>query len=392
MKNKVIKLLAVVSSMAITACATSTPSSSLSSTSSKEVPDSSSVSEETSSSSTSSESKPTSSSSTKTYPTIDELDGTPKSKEYVEKGYKPLFKDLNHKQGYIVTKGSYGPGESPYHDERLDLYPQDTKQPEWTIAQWGTRFDLIGSGFYDGHSHTTDESGLVHTIKSMGSGYTPAKKLIINSENGEVYLESNCRVEYLQDRTGSEPWVHLLLSQDFSNDLTFVNTLSSLYMDASYTVNFCEDKTYGTVNPNAHAAQLVYFVTVQNRNMASKDYGKYIWFGMPLWDNRDAGKFANRGYVAHDAGTDTLIYSPAGTYYFHETGGYVPELNQKARARMDILPIIKNAFNEAKNKGYLGTTKWEELALGGMNFGFEVPGTYNIGATIHDIGVYAKKA
>jgi hypothetical protein len=399
MKNKVLKLLAVVSSMAITSCNTASSSSTslLPSTSESSVEESSS-SEETSSTSsesseeisTSSSESSSSSSSEEVKPNLDALDGTPMSKDYISRGYTPLFKDLNHKHGYIVSKTTYGPGESPHYDyDYLKLYEDDYKKPAWTIAQWNSRFDLKGTDALSGYTHDKDSTGLVHTITSKGNGVKPGKKMIINSQNGEIYLEANCGVEYLKDRTGTEPWVHLLLSQDFGNDLRFVSKLSSLYLDASYTIHSCEDKTYGVVNPNAHAAQLVYFVTIQNRNMASKDYGKYIWFGMPLWDNRNAGGKAG-SYIAHDAGTDTLIYAPGSTYYFHDSSGLLPKVGERARARADILPIVKTAFAEAKQKGYLGTTTWEELAIGGMNFGYEVPGTYDISATVHDIGVYYK--
>jgi hypothetical protein len=151
----------------------------------------------------------------------------------------------------------------------------------------------------------------------------------------------------------------------------------------------CEDKSFGVANPSCHAAQLVWFITIQNRNKASKDYGKYIWYGMPLWDNRSVGKI-NNATSHHDAGTDTLIYSMGGRHYLSETNGAIPQVGVRSRACADVYPIIKSAFAEAISKGYLGTTQWQDLAIGGMNYGFEVPGTYNIAASMHDVGVYYK--
>ena len=377
MKTKYILLLSTLMSICLASCNPSNlPSDS----------DSPSISETESSNSESSN-------DSETNLNIDDFNTTPKSEEYRKQGYYTLFKDINHKYGYIVTKPSYGAGESPYHSEYLKLYPEKTRTPSWTIAQWSSRFDIMGKDANSGYTHETDETGLIHTITSKGGEryyeQYPGKKVIINSMDGSLYFESNCGVEYLQDRTGSEGWVHLLMSQDFDDRLVFIKDLKSLMLETNYKVTKFEDMTYGKVNPNAHAAQFVFYITIQNRNKSSVDYGKYIWFGLGLWDNRSVNKFTSI-YSAHDAGTDTLIYSPGSTDFMKTNSGRIPKVGVDAQAKVDILPIVQKAYEDGIKKGYLGTTKWEELAIGGMNFGFEVPGTYNIGTEIKDIGIYYK--
>ena len=59
-------------------------------------------------------------------------------------------------------------------------------------------------------------------------------------------------------------------------------------------------------------------------------------------------------------------------------------------ARIDVVDIAHQAYELALERGYLGETKFEDLAIGGMNFGFEVPGTYNIGVEFESIGIYTK--
>jgi hypothetical protein len=55
-----------------------------------------------------------------------------------------------------------------------------------------------------------------------------------------------------------------------------------------------------------------------------------------------------------------------------------------------VLEAAMEAFKTAKERGYLGDTEWEDLYIGGMNFGFEVTGTYNVAAMIDSVGVYYK--
>lgn len=326
-------------------------------------------------------------------PTIDDIDGTEQIHKYELLGYSPIYKDNNYKDGYIVTKPTYGAGESPYHSNYLKFY-NNTKRPTWGLAQWNSKYDLLGSGENDGYTLTTDDSGLVHTITSKGKivngKEVPAKVITIDSKTGEVYLECNCSVEYDQPRTGSEGWVHLLHEQGFDSDLTRVGGCSSIIMESEYTVEKCINKTGSAYNTNVHAAQLVWYITIQNRrgdHSTNPDYGKYIWFGICMYDNRNDGKSFGM-YRAHDAGTDTLIYSLSSDQLF--ANGKCPTVGQKAKISVDIVPIARDAFDYAKANGYLGNTQFEDLYIGGTNYGYEVPGTFDIATTIHSINIFKK--
>lgn len=325
---------------------------------------------------------------------IDDFNTTPKASEYEQKGYKALYQDLNFKKGFKISKAFYDSGEPPHYEEKINLYEKYEQEPPiWTIAQWSSNFDIM----IDGYNLNRSNDGLVNEIVSNGKlvygEEVPAKRVQVDSRDGSIYLESNCQVEYTQPRVSSDPWVHLLLEQSFGNngnELVFIKDLKSLYVEANYTIEKFEDIMGETANPNVHAAQLVWFITIQNRNINSSGYGRYIWFGIPLWDNRSVGK-QTAVYSAHDKGTDTLIYSMASSDYLKYNGGVIPDINEKAKAKVDILNIVTNAFNNAKDKGYLANTNFEDLAIGGTNFGFEMPGTYNIGVKIDDLGVYYLK-
>lgn len=325
--------------------------------------------------------------------TIDDFNDTEQIKKYAELGYKPIYKDTNFKTGYRVTKSFYGAGESPYHDKPLKYYTS-TKPTQWTLAQWNSRYDILGEDENSGYTISTDETGFIHTLTSKGKVLNgkevPGKIVRTNTMTGEVYMESNCSVEYDSPRTGSEGWVHLLHEQDFSDDLTQVSKCTSIVMEAEFTVNKCVNKTGSAYDTNKHAAQLVWYITLQNRtgnHSTNPYYGKYIWFGIPLFDNRFEGKSIGI-YRAHDAGTDTLIYSlPSGDVF---ENGYCPRIGEKAVARVDIIKRVKEAMTYAKENGYLEGTEYEDLYISGTNYGYEVPGVFDIATTINAINIFKK--
>ncbi len=328
--------------------------------------------------------------------TINDCKTTEQINEYKELGYSPLFQDTNFKKGFRVTKTFYGSGESPYHDDEkinfYDLYPSASSY-DWTIAQWSSQYDLMKE---NGKSITSDESGLVHTITSQGKtvngAFVPAKQVICDSQTGEITLTANASVEYEKARVSSDPWVHLLFEQStFKLDGSYVNLSSSksIVMEADYEVTKCEDKMNGEANANVHAAQLVWYVTLQNLNKSSKGYGKYIWFGLNLFDNRSAGQTTTL-YSQYDVGTSTGIYSPSSSLYLDSNNGRIPTVGKRVKAKIDLLSITQTAYEEGKKKGYFDDTEYEDLCLGGMNFGYELPGTYDISSKFYGINIFAK--
>lgn len=352
-------------------------------------PPSNSISESNSASlSTSSSTSP--STSIEDDKTILDYNTTAKNEAFKKRGYTPLFKDSNFANGFRITKTDTAAEGGPYHSEYLRHYSETSlKTPSWTMCQWGSKYD-----FYQNYNEVSSADNLEFTYTSKGGkniagSFVPAKKLSFNSKTGSVYLECNAEVEYETPRGGSDPWVHVLLEQDFGDNLVNVNACESLIMEAQFEIKKFEDKMGSDFNAGLHAAQVVWYVTLQNRNRESADYGKYIWFGINLWDNRSAGQVTNL-YAQLDGGTSSFIYNPSSRLYYADNNFRLPEVNQKITASLDISDIARSAYNLAIQRGFLGTTQYEDLYVGGMNFGFEVPGTYNIGVEWDDIGVYYK--
>lgn len=308
---------------------------------------------------------------------------------YKNIGYMSLFGDSNFRNGFRVSKNITNGEGGPYHGDPLKHFDNDIN-PSWTLCQWGSNYDIYDKGYSKEVSADEKEITYISEGKNVNGNFVPAKKFGVNTETGAIYLESNTEVEYERPRNDGEPWVHLLFEQDFSNNLVQVASLDSLAMSATYEITKFEDKMNGQANTNRHAAQLVWYITLQNRNPESSSFGNYIWFGLNLWDNRSSGK-STPLYAAHDGGTSTFIYNPASSAYLMENDGNLPVPNRKVTARLEVLNVARTAFDLAKSRGYLGNTEYEDLYVGGMNFGFEIPGTYNFGVKFDSIGVFAKE-
>jgi len=323
--------------------------------------------------------------------TLDDCNGTERSKHYGNLGYISGYNDINFKKNLRITKTDFTES-TPYHGSPVVLHDKySSSTPNWTMAQWGTRYDIKNTASdLGGHTLNKSDDGLINTITSKGKTVNgiviPAKVLSLNSYTGEIYMESNCSVEYETPREGYEPWVHLLLESNLTKEKS-LSQMTSCVMEADYEVNYCDNKTGEAYNPNVHAAQLVWYITLQNLNNKSAEYGKYIWFGVSLFDNRDAGKETSL-YYAFDAGTGTAIYNLGSSYYMKDKK--IPTVGERKTALIDIRPYVEEAFNIAKKDGYFETTVFTDLYLGSSNFGYEVPGTFDISSTIHSINVYYK--
>ena len=56
-------------------------------------------------------------------------------------------------------------------------------------------------------------------------------------------------------------------------------------------------------------------------------------------------------------------------------------------ARLDLLPLIRRGVAAMQAKGQFVHTMPEDLELTGMNFGWEVPGTFDAGLQIRNLSI-----
>ena len=115
----------------------------------------------------------------------------------------------------------------------------------------------------------------------------------------------------------------------------------------------------------------------------SADYGLSLWVGVPSFDYRYE-RLSDEEYVQWDIGTATYIYaipprSIWGDVSFHDREWH--------SARLDLLPLIRRGVAAMQAKGQFVHTMPEDLELTGMNFGWEVPGTFDAGLQIRNLSI-----
>ncbi len=293
-------------------------------------------------------------------------------------GYSKLLKDSNYLNGFKLSSTN----ESNGNQHGVLDYGGTVNNPVWLVAQWNNLNNDLLNAYYS-------KVSTMNTYETSG-GF----KVVSNTANGELVLQVNASSEYglngitSNPRRMNEPWPTLLLEQSLSeSDILKISDKEEIRMAIKYNVLFLIDKIpAGTFNPNLHSAQFQWFITVQNRNMSSPDYGRYIWFGLNFYDKRyDFPPL----YAAQDGGkeqnTGAFIYMPDMRNIMGSQGK--TEIGKYMDINVDILPIISEAFRLAQERNYLTNTTWNDLYIGATNIGWEVPGTYDVSVLIQSVNI-----
>jgi hypothetical protein len=279
------------------------------------------------------------------------------------------YADENYDEGFAVYTTEEGNGAIV---GTLKYDDNSSYHPVWTIAQWNSVNNLA-----EGYKIIQDNLCIWGDM---------SKQVFVNKADNSLGLLMNASSEYTSNRTTGQPWPCLLLNQEFSfdNDIK-VSNIGALFLNVDFVITKMENHMVGTPDDNLHAAQLLWYITVQNRNVASEDFGKYIWFGLQLYDTRydfpplyaqeDAGKEQNTGM---------FIYNPSSMDYLTKP----VDVNVNQSINYNAYQKILEAFELAQSRGYLSDTTIDDLYIGGMNIGWELPGTYDVTAIINDLNIY----
>ena len=122
---------------------------------------------------------------------------------------------------------------------------------------------------------------------------------------------------------------------------------------------------------------------MRNENPESPDYQLALWVGIPSFDYRYL-RLDSTERVHWDIGTATYIYAiPPRTVWgdisFHD--------HQWHKAQIDLLPLILRSLEAMQEKGVFTHTVPKDLVLTGMNFGWEVPGTFDAGLEVRNMSI-----
>ncbi len=242
--------------------------------------------------------------------------------------------------------------------------------PVWGLSQWSSKFPL-------------NASNAVRVGNSLVWSNS-AKLLAVNGEAG-LSMAVNSAAEYgLRARLKTEPWVHLLIEQEFAKPAP-LSKLNAARLQLEARLIRSRNLHQGDYSADRHAAQFQLFFTIQNRNRQSKGYGDLLWFGVPIYDNRD--RFPKEFKAQDFGGTAKFIFTPAGKTFSKESA----HDEEWITIDEDVLPLMRDALETAWVRGFLKDSKaTEDYCISGMNMGWELPGTFDIGIQIRGLSLKVK--
>ncbi len=245
--------------------------------------------------------------------------------------------------------------------------------PYWRVCQWNSQTSLINlspvvlpSGFHQWADNNKD-----FRFGPQGA------------ENYDLYFAANSENEYNGIyRQQGEPWPHLLVEQSFQNCPTLAQ-MSSLNFSADVQLLYSNIIVQPGYDPGLHAAQFLCYFTVQNLNPSNPGYGKFIWLGVPMYDDRNA---TPDEVLSWDIGTQSLIYG----IDYNNCAAQSVQSGNLVHFGLDILPYAMFALDTAWSVGILTeSTNYNDYRIGGMNIGWELPGREIVTMVIKDLSLIA---
>jgi hypothetical protein len=184
-------------------------------------------------------------------------------------------------------------------------------------------------------------------------------------------------------RTSGEPWVHLLVEQNIANPPALAE-LSAARLHVEARLMASEKRSMPDYSSGLHAAQFQIFFSVQNLNRQSPGYGKYLWFGIPIYDDR------HRVVPSHKAqdtgGTSMFIYTPSSDVFSTKSA----QDREWITLDTDLLPLMREGLEYAWRRNFLKESQaLADYRIAGMNIGWEVPGTFDVELEIRRLSLRA---
>ncbi len=297
---------------------------------------------------------------------------------------KELFQDLNFERGFQVVDGPRTVGVLRLAVPGVENGKEaENAEPSWKLAQHTSRYDL------------TKGEKLVK--KDISSSSTPGQRVALErNAEGELtlYLDVSTEKEYKAPRKIGEPWIHLLLVQDFpiGERVSFGDVDSLTFSCDARVVEWKRLMTDEEFDPNAHATQASVYFAISNDDPDSPDYRDYIWFGVSFFDDRTE---VQSQYIEIDGdpktiGTGKLIYRLGEQKTIDDLmGGVNPYAGKWTHIEIDLTEYIGSMLDAARERGLLSHTTPDQLKLSHFNYGWETPGTYKASLAIKNLHLTA---
>jgi hypothetical protein len=281
---------------------------------------------------------------------------------------RELIRDPDFRRGFTLIEPE--PGKRvPYGIIRG---PETNVAPVWNLDQWSSRHPLAIAG-----PNLLADGSLVYSniAKAVRLGSA-------GSDRGDLELAVRASAEYgSRARRSGEPWVHLLVEQNLANPPSIAE-LSAARLHVEAKLLSSEKRSTPDYSLSLHAAQFQIFFSVQNLNRQSPGYGHYLWFGIPIYDDRQP--IAPAHQAQDTGGTSMFIYTPAGDVFCSESA----HERKWITIDRDLLPLMREGLEDAWNHNFLKESQvFEDYRIAGMNLGWEVPGIFNVDLQIRRLSL-----
>ncbi len=326
-------------------------------------------------------------------PNINNEDGRPQMNEIHNdySSYESILHDPNFAYGIKVIHRKYSKNYGENLTKRLDYNGSALGSSSyWTMSQWGRAEQY--SLYYASTSSTS-------------SPYTygnEARAIDVDVDNGEITLHHDSGKEFIADygvaknSRDSNIWPHMLLESSLKS--VKMGDIDNLYVSFDYTPIYCQfDGVELSDQEKAGAdgaAQLFMYFRLQENDTTRRCK---IWLGLPLFDSRYNVIQEYHNLDANHAGaTNDTIYSASTRDYLPVNEKYGIEMNKTYHIEFDLLTHARNAFEYASSfdaetypKASFAGCDFDNVTMFYMNFGYEMPGAFNMTHRISSLNVYA---
>jgi hypothetical protein len=282
---------------------------------------------------------------------------------------RELLRDVDFRNGFVVLAARGGGREIG------QIRPANAAgAPAWQLAQWHSRFEFTN------FAANADLLTVSNAAKWLGVARA-------DGPPPPLTLGVDTRPEYggRLRKAASEPWVHLLVQQDI---LVGPSLAEAEELRLRFATRLAAAETYRPDGhtPTLHAAQYQVVLTLNNRRRDSPGFGDYLWFVVPVYDDRHE---VPPPHIAQDFAVTQgkLIYNPGAAAFatnMVRAAGW-------ARFDCDLRPWLERALRTAWEKGYLPHSRnLADYRLASINVGWEVPGLNRVAMDLRGLSLTAR--
>jgi len=307
------------------------------------------------------------------------------------KTYSSIFKkDKNHTDGFHLA---VHPNTNEYgkykHEDIYLTYNGKGKESNinWELTQWWSP-KQIG---LQTSTYSYDEANNTHSYTA------PARQVKCKPDTNDVYFKTDTSIEYEmlygekklpKANADANQWSHSLLQCNFESWVKLVD-ISSFVLDFDITIHNCTFKGKSDADMSGYEGASQIFIYFTLFESIKGGYGKVMWFGVPIYDSR-YNQIAE--YYRPDIWSGLPIYSLPNNLYLPVNNNYGLKMNRKYHVSIDMINYFKDIyFGSDKWEGVYPTADRNNVYCEYINYGFEMPGAFDMSATISNLDISIAK-